>query len=96
MPINFFHLNYKYNWQITLDQCGNGWLAWDNSCYKHGDSLTSISTFSTGIDYCATKYDAEVFVPNSLDEAKFIGKYLSGTKVKHNYSMIKYPISVYF
>ena len=84
MFMNFFHLNYKSNWYIHLDQCGNGWMSWDNSCYKHGDSPTSVSTLSSGIDYCATKYDAEVFVPNSIDEAKFIGKYLSGTQVKHN------------
>ena len=95
MFINFFfHLNYQSNRHTHLDQCGNGWLAWDNSCYKHGDSPTSISTFSAGIDYCATKYDAEVFVPNSIDEAKFIGKYLSGTKVKPNLLMIKFPIAV--
>ena len=33
------------------------------------------------IDYCAAEFDSEVFVPNSKDEAEFIGNYLSGRSV---------------
>ena len=33
------------------------------------------------IDYCAAEFESEVFVPNSKDEAEFIGNYLSGRSV---------------
>ena len=34
-----------------------------------------------GIKFCANEYEAEVFVPNSRDEAVFIGQYLQEKKV---------------
>ena len=56
-------------------------MAWDNSCYRKGTSFDSLlgmkdTESNNGIDYCATHHDAEVFVPNSKDEAEFVGKYL--------------------
>ena len=33
------------------------------------------------VDYCAAEFESEVFVPNSKDEAEFIGKHLKGRAV---------------
>ena len=45
-------------------------------------------TIEEGIDYCAAEHEAEVFVPNSKDEAEFIGKYLKGTKVTYLFTFV--------
>ena len=67
----------------TLVHCGEGWSSWDNSCYQLGTSINTMLSVDAGIDFCAEQYDAEVFVPNSKDEAEFIGRYLQGKKVRH-------------
>ena len=66
---------------MHLVKCGDGWLSWDNSCYRQGTSTDSRWRIEDGIDYCAKEYEAEVFVPNSKDEAEFIGRYLKGSMV---------------
>ena len=39
-----------------------------------------------GRSYCAQTYGAQMMVPNSMDEALFIGKYLSTLRVNKNYA----------
>ena len=63
-------------------QCGEGWMAFDNSCYKHETQLNMRLTCTDGRDYCEQTYGAELFVPNSLEEAQFIADYLTGVKVR--------------
>lgn len=62
------------------DKCSEGWVGWDNSCYKHNpDQLVDLKS---GLDYCYSE-EASLFVPNSRDEAMFMAGYLDG-KMKAN------------
>ena len=72
---------------IYLVQCGQDWIAWDNSCYRHGQSSENLFTIeperTDAVDYCAKEFEAELFVPNSKDESEFIASYLKGRMVGH-------------
>ena len=71
---------------INEVQCGQDWISWDNNCYRHGKSSSeNLLTFEPdrfdAVDFCASEYEAEVFVPNSKDESQFIANYLNGRSV---------------
>ena len=66
----------KYVCQLS-NRCGQGWFAWDDSCYKHDPAV--LMDAQSASDRC-NQHDAELFVPNCADEATFVGNYLKGRK----------------
>ena len=66
----------KFNFTV---RCPEGWFPWDNSCYRHEPE--TIVDEDVGQDICINRYNANLFVPNSKDEADAIKNYLAGIKV---------------
>ena len=60
-------------------RCPEGWFPWDNSCYRH-ESETVVDE-DMGQVFCQITYNANLFVPNSKEEADVIKDYLAGVKV---------------
>ena len=67
------------NFAVTV-RCPEGWFPWDNSCYRHEPDIQVDR--DAGQDFCENTYNAQLFVPNSKDEADFIKDYLKGVKVR--------------
>jgi len=63
-------------------ECGEGWISFDNSCYKYDAGQNLVVSPRDGNSYCsATHPDSHLFVPNSRDESAFIGNYLKSLQV---------------
>ena len=60
-------------------RCPDGWFPWDNSCYRHEPDIQVDR--DAGQDFCQNTYNANLFVPNSKDEADVMKAYLAGVKV---------------
>ena len=60
-------------------RCPEGWFPWDNSCYRHEPE--TVVDEDVGQNICQNTYNANLFVPNSKDEADVIKAYLGGIKV---------------
>ena len=75
---------------MILVECGEGWTTFDNSCYKLEASPQMKVTAYDGRGYCTSTYGADLMVPNSKDEAVFIGTYISSFQViKYSFTQIK-------
>ena len=76
LSASFYGLFHKT--QIS-DKCPEGWLTWDNSCYKleTNTALVGINQ-DDGMRHCRNAYNGFLTVPNSVDEAEFLGSYLYG------------------
>jgi hypothetical protein len=51
---------------------------------------------SAGQAYCESSYEGHLVVPNSKDEAAFIGNYLSGLMVRYLKIIVSFTHSVFF
>jgi len=73
-----------YQWPLNISvECGEGWISFDNSCYKYESSQNMVVSPRDGNLFCSTTYpDSQLFVPNSRDESAFIGNYLTSLKVQ--------------
>jgi len=68
-----FHLTI-----FSIVNCGDGWFSFDNSCYKLETSPLYATSPYEGQSYCSKTYGANLVVPNSVEEATFLGQYLTG------------------
>ena len=62
-------------------ECGEDWVTFDNSCYKLESNPGQFMTQSDGQTFCAQTYGADLMVPDSKEEAIFIGNYLTSIQV---------------
>lgn len=70
---------------LPTDKCPEGWLTWDNSCYRLETSSAMIGvTQDQGRSHCMNAYNGLLAIPNSKDEAAFLGAYLNGITVSNN------------
>ena len=67
--------------KFPVDKCPEGWLTWDNSCYKLETSVDLRVDQETGMKHCMNAYNGHLVVPNSWEEAVFLGDYLFGVSV---------------
>ena len=67
---------------IISVKCGEGWITWDNSCYRQERSDTGLMDLEKANSFCGATHKAGVFVPNSKDESEFISMYLTGLLVR--------------
>ena len=74
-------------------QCGEGWITFDNSCYKYESSPDMIATLQDGQDFCSKTSGGHLMVPNSVEEAAFIGSYLSSLQVCFCFRCFNYYFS---
>jgi hypothetical protein len=65
---------------LTVD-CGEDWITFDNSCYKLDLNPNQFMTQTDGQAFCQQTYGADLVVPDSKEEATFLGSYLSSVKV---------------
>ena len=85
-------MSNKFNFTV---RCPEGWFPWDNSCYRHEPE--TIVDEDVGQDICINRYNANLFVPNSKDEADAIKNYLAGIKViAKNIHIPWLPLANYF
>jgi hypothetical protein len=80
-PCFFFIIKNKFQKNFILVECSEGWLTLDNACYKHESTPGLEMTPSEGMAFCAANYESQLMVPNSKQEAQFIGNYLATLKV---------------
>ena len=73
-------LKFRIKIEISVE-CGEGWITFDNSCYKFEPSPERKVTSLDGQSYCAQTFGVDLMVPNSRDEAVFIGSYLNSLQV---------------
>jgi hypothetical protein len=66
---------------FSIVTCGEGWISFDNSCYKFDPTPGVMAIPPVGQAYCQNTYEGHLMVPNSKDEAAFIGNYLTGLMV---------------
>ena len=66
---------------IFADECGEGWISFDNSCYKLEPNPVMSTTPGDGQQYCSQQYGGHLFVPNSAEESAFIGNYIESVQV---------------
>ena len=71
--------------------CGEGWVTFDNSCYKFDPTPGVMAIPSVGQTYCENSFEGHLMVPNSKDEAAFIGNYLTGLMVNCHLFYLSLP-----
>ena len=57
------------NYVPFSDRCGNGWFGWEDSCYKLDADVRTDHTLAS--KQCNNQ-EAELYVPNSIEEATFV------------------------
>ena len=61
------------------DTCSDDWLTFDNSCYKIEKNLDLDQ--NQGLQHCSNRYNAQLAVINSREEALFLGSALDDLRV---------------
>jgi len=68
------------------DTCSDDWLTFDNSCYKIEKNLDLEQ--NQGLQHCSNRYNAQLAVINSREEALFLGSALDDLRVSTTTSLL--------
>jgi len=77
------------------DNCPEGWVSWDNSCYKLETDDNLRFSEDNAREHCKKTYNSHLMVPNSREESVFIDGYLKGMQVRDCSALI-YLTLVFF
>ena len=89
-----YHVRIKTNSQkpyatiyfFSPDTCSDDWLTFDNSCYKIEKNLDLDQ--NQGLQHCGDRYNAQLAVINSREEALFLGSALDDLMVSTTTSLL--------
>jgi hypothetical protein len=63
-------------------KCPQGWISFDNSCYKLETTKILQRNVIDGDEYCDNTYQALLAIPNSMDEAVYLGEHIKAVGVR--------------
>ena len=85
---------------LLTDKCPEGWITYENSCYKleTSSNLKNLDQ-EGGLRHCKNTYNGILSVMNSREEADYLSNYVYGVSVSHHNNPFLYlhlPLCVSF
>ena len=94
------NLSYANLLMLLTDKCPEGWITYENSCYKleTSSNLKNLDQ-EGGLRHCKNTYNGILSVMNSREEADYLSNYVYGVSVSHHNNPFLYlhlPLCVSF